>query len=297
MNIDTLCFSAGSIYGLSYITALQFLIKNNYFNLDKINTYVGTSIGSIISFLLIIGYHPDELYIFFKNFDIKEIEPDINIDLIFENYGFDNFNKIIDLLKILSERKIKLKQFTFYDLFILTKKKFIINATNFNKGEELIMDYEKTPNLCIFKAISMSCCIPLIYTPILYENNYYLDGSLSNNILINICNPETTLGFFILNNKDFKLTSIKDLILGSLVILNNKINYDKNKYKVVCIYCDSDKIVPIELNNSYILSLFKIGKTFAKKFYKKELLKKINLEKNNIIQDILNNIINQIENK
>jgi hypothetical protein len=300
--MDTLCFSSGGIYGLTYITALQYLINNNYIQLENINIFVGTSVGSILSLLLVVGYTPDELFSFIKNYDIKEIEPDINIDLIFESYGFDNFDKVTNLLKFLCERKLKLKEFNFYDLFILTKKKLIMNSTNFNTGTELIMDYEKTPNLCVFKAISMSCCIPLIYTPILYENEYYLDGALSRNILLDICNPKTTLGLYLDNLKKFNLSSIRELIIGSLIILSNKLYIDNDKYTILKISCDSEKFIPADIDQSFIFDLFKMGKESADIFYKNELkilIRKtknnIKIVKNNIIQDVLNNIINNIE--
>ena len=74
MTIDTLCMSSGGIKGLSFIASLQYLINNNYINLSKINTFVGTSMGALICFLLIIGYTPDELINFLSTYDFTELE-------------------------------------------------------------------------------------------------------------------------------------------------------------------------------------------------------------------------------
>jgi len=125
MEIDTLCFSSGGIQGLSFISGLKYLCDNNYINLDKITTYVGTSIGSILSFLLILGYTPDELITFFLNYDFKKLEPEIDLLIIEEKFGLDDGKRIIELLSFFCEKKFKLNDMTLYDLYILTKKKFI----------------------------------------------------------------------------------------------------------------------------------------------------------------------------
>jgi len=132
MDIDTLCFSSGGIQGLSFISALEYLIDNKYIKQDNIKNYVGTSVGSILSFLLIIGYTPNELMTFFLNYDYKKLEPTIDLILIEEEYGLDNGQQIIELLSELCEKKLNVKELTFLELYNLTKKKLIINTNNFN---------------------------------------------------------------------------------------------------------------------------------------------------------------------
>ena len=52
--IKTLCLSGGGTKGICYIGAIENLESNNYLNLKNIDTFVGTSVGSIISFFLIL---------------------------------------------------------------------------------------------------------------------------------------------------------------------------------------------------------------------------------------------------
>ena len=58
--INNLILSGGGIKGISLIGAIEYLYEKNYMN--NINTILGTSIGSIIGYLIIIGYTPEELY-------------------------------------------------------------------------------------------------------------------------------------------------------------------------------------------------------------------------------------------
>ena len=57
---DTLVLSGSSIKGFAFLGALQYLYENNKLNIDN---YIGTSAGAIISYLLIIGYTPIEIFL------------------------------------------------------------------------------------------------------------------------------------------------------------------------------------------------------------------------------------------
>jgi len=297
--IDTLCFSSGGFQGLLFIASLKCLVDNKYINLNKINTFVGTSIGAVISFFLIIGYTPEELYIFFKNYNYKNIE--LQLDLLtleknLENFGLDDCNSCIELITFLFEKKYKLKlsKLTLKDLFILTKKNFIINTTNFTKGKEVILSAKTTPKLLVIQALKMTICIPIIYTPVLYKNEYYLDGALCNHILLSHCNPETTLGFYIEEINNFQLNSLQDLIIGSLLILSNKSKIDNN-YKVIKFKKISSKVISLNITEECIKETLNNGMKTTQEFIFKELKKNIKNIKLNIIKEIINNIITKIE--
>ena len=100
-EIDTLCFSGGGTKGLVFIGALKALIQKNVINLDKIKKFIGTSAGALIAFLLCIGYTNHEIEEFVLNFDFKKLEPDVDCDNLFCNYGLDDGEKLTFMLKIL----------------------------------------------------------------------------------------------------------------------------------------------------------------------------------------------------
>jgi len=60
-KITTLCFSGGGIKGFSFLGALEGLIEKKIINLSEIRCFVGTSIGAMLSFLLILGWEIEEM--------------------------------------------------------------------------------------------------------------------------------------------------------------------------------------------------------------------------------------------
>jgi predicted acylesterase/phospholipase RssA len=58
---DALVISGGGIYGVLVLGALQYCIDVNILDLSKLDLLVGTSIGSVICYLLVLGFYPTEI--------------------------------------------------------------------------------------------------------------------------------------------------------------------------------------------------------------------------------------------
>ena len=291
MEINTLCIGSGGIQGLMYISGLKYLIDNNFINLDKIENYYGTSIGSIICFIFLIGYKPNEIIEIILNLDYNNFEPEIDLLLIENNYGLDNGEKIINVIKNLLKKKYDIDDITFIELYKLTNKNFVTNAVNINTGNEKIFNYIETPDLSVLLAIRMSISIPLIYTPVLYNNEYYIDGAIKNTLLLKYCNSKTTLVLKMQENNYNEINSIQSVIIVSLQILINNKYYDKKIYKIINFNYIDDQVISLNITKEYLEKLFKMGEYNSKKFYLKELKKKIKLLK----LDIENNSKNKIK--
>ena len=65
--LDTLCISGGGVNGISYISALNYLITNNYIKMDNIKLLIGSSIGGLICTFLVLGYTMNEIIEFILN--------------------------------------------------------------------------------------------------------------------------------------------------------------------------------------------------------------------------------------
>ena len=61
MSYNKIILSGGALKGLLTLGSLQYVYDNN--NLNDVTQYIGTSVGSIICFLLSIGYTPVELIV------------------------------------------------------------------------------------------------------------------------------------------------------------------------------------------------------------------------------------------
>ncbi len=299
---DTICMSGGGVNGFSFISALDILIKYEYINLNKITKYVGTSCGSLICFLLNIDYTPNEIITYFKNFNFDYVDLNIDLNLFLSEFGFDNGNKFIELISILFERKYKLSNINFLDLYILTKKKLYIIGTNFTKGCEETFSYESTPKMLILDALRISISVPLVFTPIKYNDCYYIDGSITNHIAYELCNHLTTLCIYLSDIKCFKLENCFDLMYGVISLLIRKKNKELNVFKSLLVkqneclgnflLCNTDTL------NKLLDIGYKSGLLFLKKEYKLEIKNtKLKIEKSirTCVENVLDNIILKIK--
>ena len=65
--IKNLILPSGGVNGLCIVGALKYIDENNL--LKNISTYVGSSIGAVISFFLILNYSINEIKDIFINVD------------------------------------------------------------------------------------------------------------------------------------------------------------------------------------------------------------------------------------
>ena len=179
-NFNILVLSGGSLKGIAYIGVIKAL--NNLNILHNIDIFVGTSIGSIFSFLLCLGYSYYEMldFIFFYNF--KDLFS-INLKNFYYNKGLNNGSILIKLLNKFLEKKNLKKNITFKELYYKTGKLLFINATNITKRQIECFNFFETPDFEIIKAIRMSMSIPLIFSPIYYNGCYYVDGGIMNSFM------------------------------------------------------------------------------------------------------------------
>jgi len=289
--IDTICLSGGGVKGISYIGALSFLEKENYINLDNILNLVGTSSGSIICFFLSIGYSLEELKDFVLQFDFKKLEPEVNCNIFLSEYGIDDGMKMMTTIKTFLIEKINKQDITFKELYELRNKKLQIFTTNFTLARSEIFSYETTPNVSVLLAIRMSICVPLLFTPVLYNNCYYVDGGITYNFGLNYCNHSSTIGIAITNKKINNLDSFHAYFTGLCSIALDSISlnsiYHEEKYfqyNYIEINCQLKEALEFGITKDGVEELLSEGKDFAEKYYSK-FISKIVID--NIIDKII----------
>jgi len=189
MNVySNLVLSSGSLYSYSFIGCIKYL--HDIGILKNIKTFVGTSGGSIIAFFHVIGFTPDEMYIFtqekcvgkdFANFDIGSI-----IDIV-QQYGINDGSELRELLEFALEKKGLDKDTKIIDIVKKTGKNLIICTSNITKGIPEYISVDTHPDIPIVTAIMMSCAIPILFMPVKYKDCYYLDGAIIDPFPYKIC--------------------------------------------------------------------------------------------------------------
>lgn len=168
-----LTIGGGNFKGISYVGALEYLYLNNLLN--KIENFHGSSVGSIIGTLFIIGYKPFEIFNILLNLNFQDCW-DLNLNNIENSYSLitDRFFKEI-------EKVISLKEDSNIT-FIQFYEKYNINinlyATSLTTRKNTCFNYINYPNVKVFSALQASCSIPIIFPPVIIDNEYFVDGCL-----------------------------------------------------------------------------------------------------------------------
>jgi predicted patatin/cPLA2 family phospholipase len=289
MSFDTICLSGGGTSGIIFIGTLKYLQKKKFINLSLIQNWVGTSIGAVICFLFTLNYNIEEIIEFILEFNFKNIDPEMDIENILEYLGFNDGFKIMFIITNFLIKKYDLNDITFDEHYKLTNKKLTIIGTNFSKGIEGCFNYLQTPNMSVITALRISISIPIIFTPVLYNNDYYVDGAIINNFPINKCNITTTLGIYIKYSCCNKMNNLSNIILGCISIFSDTVSLKDcpiNTLNIIEINNKTQNLINFNFNKESKLELFKIGKNYGKNY-----IKNIN---ENICRLILQNIINNI---
>ena len=293
MDIDTICMSSGGIKGIAFVGALDYLNNEKLIDILKINNWVGTSVGSILSLLFLIGYTPAEIGDFIIDFNFTKMNLDISVENVFTKYGINNGERFEFVIKSFLKNKLGVEDINFYNLYQITKKNLIIIGTNFSKSCEEAFSWDRTPDMSVITAIRISSSVPIFFTPVLYNGCYYVDGGIKNIFPINYCNEKTTLGLCIkYSNHNNHVESISNIATGCLNIVTNTIGsmntniiFNENIMQIDnCV----DEFIKFELSIEMKLQIIKSGQICAQQFINEYPVK--------ICKDILNKVIKNIEN-
>ena len=245
-KIKTLCFSGGGIKGFSFLGALQGLIEKKIVNLSEIKCFVGTSIGAVLAFLLNLEWEIEEIKEFIFNFNFSKLKGEINSISFFQTYGIQDGERFKLLLIKFLESKLNLKDITFEELYKKTNKKLIIIGANLSKAKEVVFSYKNTPTFSVILALRISTSVPIIFSPVIYENEYYVDGGIVNNFPLNHCSKKSTIGFYIKNSDECNdINSLKKIVTSVLGVTADTIS-EKNikKYFNSVIQIKNSEFIP-----------------------------------------------------
>lgn len=254
--ITNLVLSGGAIKGFSFIGALQFLEDHNL--LAPIRNVISTSAGTIAAFMVCLGMNVREcresLHAIIQAYNKKEIDID-NLINIYDSLGIDNGSFIWDQLSKMLYSKRKVHDITFRELAQSRGKNLVICASNITNPCTEYFSVDTTPDLSILTAIRASISIPIIMSPIVINDQYYVDGGVFNNFPIEYFDKESkpfrdTVGIVIRNvqsaeakNKHKRLnlvTYIGTLVDAMCARLNHKTPKESNNHIVEVVYVDED---------------------------------------------------------
>jgi predicted acylesterase/phospholipase RssA len=175
---QTLILSGGGINGFEILGALHYL--HNKKVLESIHTYSGCSIGSIICYLLVIGYTPYEMLSYLLTRNMLEELSKFDMSKLIHNKGLTSYEPIYNLLHDLTIQKLETIP-TMKELYEKTKKELFMSSFNLTQYRQEYIHHSTHPNMSVLDACRASSSLPFIFDEFEYENNLYIDGGILNN--------------------------------------------------------------------------------------------------------------------
>lgn len=274
-----LVLSGGGIRGISFIGALNALYELNI--LQNMHTFAGTSVGSLILFLCIIGYKPTELFEFIKAFDLNKLKS-ISVSLFLESYGLDSGDKIVKtLVKFMDTQNVK-HDITFIELFNKTNKTFIVTSVNISEQKVEYFSHLTQPTMSVVQAIRMSISIPFVFTPVQFNGCLYVDGGCIDNFPMKQFSgrEDELIGIYIINNNEDKknIKSFDEYVMNVINSMINGItkasieNYEKY---VIGIDIGSISSINFDISSEMKTHMYDSGYKAVHKYMNKKLIETI----------------------
>lgn len=182
MKYDTLVVSGGAIKGLLSLGALQCYDEAR--KLDDIDTFAGTSIGSVICLLLCLGYTPMHILICACKEDITRDFRGVDITNMFSEFGVVEPITLFNVLESMILNKMG-KIPTFKELYVCTEKNLVMCTYNLTKKRLEYLSHDTHPNMCVMEAVRLSCNIPFLFPRLEYEGCLYIDGGIADDFPVN----------------------------------------------------------------------------------------------------------------
>lgn len=180
-----LIIEGGGIKGIAIIGALYYLEVEGY-TCNSFENFAGSSIGSVICLLYIIGLSPLEIFHIIYNIDFGKIfYNNFPVISLFNSYGILSKNKFMNILSELLEKKNISKNITFLDLYNLTNKVFVVTGTSLSSRDTYYFNKDTSPQMPVLDAIKISISIPGVMTAEPYkignETHIFVDGGVLMN--------------------------------------------------------------------------------------------------------------------
>jgi NTE family protein len=272
-NINTIVLSGGSVKGLGTLGALQCCFDNNL--LDNVDTYIGTSSGFMIAYLLGIGYTPSELIAFICTNNVFGELQYIDVVSLANGEGGIDFSKISQQLERLTVDRLGF----FVTLGKLREIKGItlIGSTyNYTEGHVEYLTPDTHPDLPCITAVRMSAGLPFIFEPFKYMTSHYIDGGLADNFGIQLGDVEgrNVMGILIMPEKNEggqeelrTLEFMYNLIFIPVhQIMEYKIAQASDRCKIIRLRMGKFKFFNFNISSKQILNLFSRGYEIAKDY-------------------------------
>jgi len=188
MVIKHIVISGGGPTGFLSYGAAKHLAQQGFWSHDNLETIYGTSIGSLIGAILCLKHEWDTLddYIIKRPWE-KVIVNSLEMFELFAQKGIAKMKLLDDIMQPLLESKDLTIATTMLEFYEYSRISLNVFTVDLNKFEKVHISHATHPDLPLMDAIKMSCCMPVLFQPIVRDGCCYIDGGIMVNYPLREC--------------------------------------------------------------------------------------------------------------
>jgi predicted acylesterase/phospholipase RssA len=192
MVIKHIVICGGGPTGLMSYGAAKHLAQQGFWSHDTIETIYGTSIGSLIGAMLCLKHEWSTLddYIIKRPWE-KVIVESLEMFELFSCKGMAKLKLLDDIMQPLLESKDLTLGVTLREFYEHSRISLNIFTVELNAFKKVQLSHATHPTLPLMDAIKMSCCMPMLFQPIVRDGCCYIDGGIMVNYPMRECLEDT----------------------------------------------------------------------------------------------------------
>jgi predicted acylesterase/phospholipase RssA len=249
MTIKHLIISGGGPIMVQILSTIQELEKNNYININDIESIYGTSAGAIIGVLISLKYDWETINDYIIKRPWQDVFP-IKVQNILDSYtkrGLFDMKTVEKCFKPLFDAKDIPLDINMSDFYKLTNVELHMFSFEINQYKVEDISHLTYPNLHLLQAIQMTCALPVLVTPVCIDDKCFMDGGVACNYPLNFCidsgkNPDEMLGFknkysddkTIINEESTLLDYLLNFLFKAVFSAKNNYMQPNIKNEVIC---------------------------------------------------------------
>lgn len=177
-TINTLVLSGGAYNGLIELGVLRRLSEKGFYDISTIERIHGTSIGGFIAVLLALKMDWVDLVEYFVERPWHKLLSINPIELYTKKGAFDKQFFISALSPLFAAKGLDITTISLCEFQLYSNIELYFYAIKFSTFEVCEIS---DPDLTLIDAITMTCCMPIAFRPVLYNGEYYIDGGIASN--------------------------------------------------------------------------------------------------------------------
>ena len=263
--IEHIVLSGGGVYGFSAYGALEHLHKSGYWNINNIKSIYGTSIGAIFGTIISLKYDWQITHDYLVkrpwnkvfNFDMYSI---INS---FQKRGIFDIHVISEIFKPLFGGLDISMNVTMSELYAFNHIDLHLFVTDFNEFETVDISHSTHPDWLVVDAVYASAALPILFSPLLKDSKYYIDGGILCNYPIKNCinlgaSYDTTIGLHRASSVAISNLTDESTIFDYLFLILYKILHKMNKLlpESICPNIIHKHYIDIEAKNVSLYDIY-----------------------------------------